>query len=315
VIRRSAVLVLAAAVLTGCSGTAEPTSDQTVSSPSPASSEPATVAASPSGDAEALGRAKELAQLAIQAQEAAASLNAVTDAELEPHEGPVLGADISWPQCPPGMGIPHKISSGQPMPREDAEYVILGLTHGPGFHANPCLADQVAWARERGLLVAAYSVISWPDQTALKGYGGLEGAGHAQAEFNIAAMKAAGLDSPIIWLDVEQVPDYEWSRDVVANAQVVVGAAQGYVDAGYRVGVYSTPAIWSSIVGDLSLGAPEWRAAGQTSRAEAESRCGPDWVIQGGEAVLTQWVEEARDRNVTCPGTEARMSDYFTTLT
>jgi hypothetical protein len=309
------VLVLAAAVLTGCGGTAEPASDRSGSSASAAPSDPPTVAASPSGDVVALEHSKALAKLAIQAQEAAASLNAVTDAELEPREGPVLGADISWPQCPPGMGIPHKISSGQPMPRDDAEYVILGLTNGPGFNANPCLGDQVAWARERGLLVAAYSVISWPDETALKGYGGLEGAGHAQAEFNISAMKAAGLDSPIIWLDVEQVPDYEWSSDVVANAQVVVGAAQGYVDAGYRVGVYSTPAIWSSIVGDLSLGAPEWRAAGQTSRAEAESRCGPDWVIQGGEAVLAQWVEEARDRNITCPGSEDRLPEFFTTLT
>ena len=64
------------------------------------------------------------------------------------------------------MGIPHKMSSGQPMPRDDAEYVVIGLTNGPGFHANPCLADQVAYAKERGLLVAAYSVISWPDDAA-----------------------------------------------------------------------------------------------------------------------------------------------------
>ena len=54
-------------------------------------------------------------------------------------------------------------------------------------------------------------------------------------------MKAAGLDSPIIWLDVEQVPFYDWSTDTAANAEVVLGAAQGYADAGYRVGVYSTP--------------------------------------------------------------------------
>ena len=58
-------------------------------------------------------------------------------------------------------------------------------------------------------------------------------------------MTAAGLDSPIIWLDVEQVPHYEWSTSTAANAEVVLGAAQGYADAGYRVGVYSTPAIWA----------------------------------------------------------------------
>jgi hypothetical protein len=78
------------------------------------------------------------------------------------------------------------------------------------------------------------------------------------------------------------------------------------------VGVYSTPAIWTGLVGDLSLGVPEWRAAGQTSQQEALSRCGDDWRIQGGDAVLAQWVEEARDRNITCPGAEARLGEYFT---
>ena len=38
------------------------------------------------------------------------------------------------------MGIEHKETSGQPMPTEEAEYVVIGLTNGPGFHANPCLA-------------------------------------------------------------------------------------------------------------------------------------------------------------------------------
>lgn len=265
-----------------------------------------------SGDPVALEKASQLAELAIKAQEAAARLNADTAAgEVPPREGPVLGADISWPQCPPGMGIEHKETSGQPMPTAEAEYVVIGLTNGPGFHANPCLADQVDWVRERGLLVSAYSVISWPDQAAQDEYGGLHEAGYAQAQFNVQSMEAAGLETPIVWLDVEQVPFYEWSTDVVANAEVVVGAAQGYVDAGYRVGVYSTPYIWESLVGDLELGAPEWRAAGQTSRAEAEERCGEDWVIQGGEAVLGQWVQDSRDKNVTCPGAEQRLGEFF----
>ena len=55
------------------------------------------------------------------------------------------------------MGIEHKETSGQPMPTAEAEYVVVGLTNGPGFHANPCLADQVAWVRgarpaDRGVL-------------------------------------------------------------------------------------------------------------------------------------------------------------------
>lgn len=276
----------------------------------PSTSETVLPTAPPVDEAE-LGRQEELVQLAAAAQEQAALLNAQEDS-VPPRDEPVIGADISWPQCPPGMGIEHKETSGQPLPTQEAEYVVVGLTNGPGFHANPCLADQVAWVRERGLLLAAYSVISWPDEATQEEHGGLREAGYAQAQFNIASMKAAGLDSPLVWLDVEQVPFYEWSASTPANAEVVVGAAQGYLDAGYRVGVYSTPYIWESIVGDLALGVPEWRAAGQTSRAEALSRCGDDWSIQGGEAVLGQWVQDRRDKNITCPGAEKTLGRWFT---
>ena len=95
------------------------------------------------------------------------------------------------------------------------------------------------------------------------------------------------------------------------HAAVVQGTVRGYRDAGLQVGVYSTPAIWSRIVGGLRFGVPEWRAAGQTSMAEALSRCGRDWSIQGGRGVFGQWVEDNRDRNVTCPGVDLRLSDYF----
>ena len=122
-----------------------------------------------------------------------------TTQPIQPRDEPVIGADISWPQCPPGMGIEHKETSGQPLPTEEAEYVVIGLTNGPGFHANPCLADQVAWAKGRGLLTAAYAVVSYPsDEEAFEygdagpyertatGGGWLRNVGYAQARFNIA---------------------------------------------------------------------------------------------------------------------------------
>jgi hypothetical protein len=312
---RVAGALLALVLLAGCGGDDRPASDAGPSAASDAASDAASASTptAPPVDQQELAQLERLTKLALRAQEAAAKLNAAAGS-VPPREGPVLGADVSWPQCPPGMGIPYKESSGQPMPAETAAYVVIGLTNGPGFHANPCLADQVAWARERGLLVSAYSVISWPDDAAQRQYGGLQEAGYAQARYNLASMKAAGLDSPIVWLDVEQVPHYEWSTSTDANAEVVLGAARGYTEAGYAVGVYSTPAIWESIVGDLTLGVPEWRAAGQTSRAEAESRCGADWAIQGGEAVLAQWVEDGRDVDVTCPGAETELGRYFRQL-
>lgn len=236
---------------------------------------------------------------------------------------PVLGADMSWPQCPKGMGIPEKRSLGAPLPLDAAEYVVLGLTNGPGFTPNPCLPDMVEWVKERGLMVSAYAVGSFPDQKTLDRYSGLgpfdgstphgalSNVGYQQARFNVTSMLRTGLETPIVWIDVEPVPDFAWSADRAANAAVVRGLARGYRAAGYRIGVYSTPLLWEGVVGDLALGVPEWRAAGHTSRAEALDRCGDDWRIQGGPAVLAQWVEADRDQNVTCPGVAEEMARWF----
>lgn len=237
---------------------------------------------------------------------------------------PVTGGDVSWPQCPKGMGIPEKRSLGLPMPLPSAGFVILGLTNGPGFTPNPCLADQVQWVKSRHLMAAAYAVNSYPDQETLARYGpkgpydgstelgALKNVGYQQALFNLRTMRDAGLLTPIIWLDVEPVPVFEWSTDKVANAAVVEGAARGYTDSGYQIGAYSTPVLWDTVVGDFSLGVPEWRAAGQTSQDEALRRCEDDWSFQGGRGIIGQWVEGSRDRNITCPGTSAQMFRWFT---
>jgi hypothetical protein len=265
-----------------------------------------------------------LSDLAAAAEEAAKAAGAATAVPPTGAQEQVLGADISWPQCPVGLGIPEKRTLGLPPPRPSARFVVIGLTNGPGFVANPCLADQVAQARQRELLTSAYSVISYPDAATVDEHGSrgpydegtasgvLHNTGYAQARYNIESMVRTGLETPVVWLDVEPVPSFDWSADPEANAAVVEGAARGYTDAGYRVGVYSTPALWSRIVGDLRLGgAPEWRPAGPTSREAAEVRCGPGWSIQGGPAVLVQWVEGNRDLDVTCPAMPGALDTWF----
>lgn len=234
-----------------------------------------------------------------------------------------FGADVSWPQCPEGMGIPEKRTQGQPMPTRAAEFVIIGLTNGPSFAPNPCLGDQVAWARKRGLMASAYAVHSYPDQATLTQTGGegpfdggtrlgqLRNSGYQSALFNLQSMREAGLRSPIVWVDVEPVPTFEWTDDVQANAAVIQGAVKGYADAGVQVGFYSTPVMWKAVVGDLAFGKPEWRAAGESSMEEALSRCGRDWSFQGGTALFGQWVEDNRDRNVTCPGQGRALQRWF----
>lgn len=311
--RTAAVLAAAALLLAACSDGGE---QDVVPAPAPAEPRPTSVV-EPTQDPEA-ARMQALARLA---EQAAAELPRVEPAQ--PREGEVLGADVSWPQCPEGMGIPERRTLGLPMPLPEAEYVVLGLTNGPGFTDNPCLADQVDWVRERGLMAAAYAVSSFPDDEAVAAHadsgpydgseelGALANTGYQQALANVVTMRQAGLASPIVWVDVEPVPDFEWSADPAANAAVVEGAVRGYEDAGYATGIYSTPALWEGVVADLALGLPEWRAAGETSRDEARERCGDDWSIQGGTAVLGQWLEDQRDHNITCPGVSADLGRWF----
>ena len=51
--------------------------------------------------------------------------------------------------------------------------------------------------------------------------------------------------------------------------------------------------------------------AGETSRAAALERCDGDWMFQGGAAVIVQWLEAGRDRNVTCPGESVQLPLWF----
>lgn len=309
--RRGVAAVAVLLLLGGCGGTTPP---------SPEESGAPNGEQSRKSDPGGKGGGDEVENLAEEAERLS---NEGGSGTIERRDEPVLGADISWPQCPKGMGIPEKRSQGMPMPIPQAEYVVVGLTNGPGFTPNPCLADQVAWVEERGLMISAYAVASYPDKPTLDEYGGdgpfdagsdlgrLRNVGYQQARYNIGSMADSGLQTPIVWIDVEPVPHFEWSGDVRANAAVVEGAARAYTDAGYTIGVYSTPYLWEEVVGDLSLGVPEWRAAGETSSQEALNRCGDDWSIQGGKGVLGQWVEDSRDQNLTCPGVAADLGRWF----
>jgi hypothetical protein len=230
-----------------------------------------------------------------------------------PAGGDVVGHDISWPNCPVGMGIPDRRTLGLPLPPASSRFVLIGLTNGPAFYANPCLREQVADARRRHLWTSAYAVVTYPTSDQLRAYGAtgprsgtslaarLYNTGWAQARINVTTMRVAGLASPVLWLDVEPVrPPAPWSSDVVANRTVLEGSMAAYRAAGLRLGIYSTPYLWRTVVGEVDYGLPEWRAAGPTSRQRALAQCSGD-SIQGGAAVLAQWVAEI-DTNVLCPG-------------
>ncbi len=241
-------------------------------------------------------------------------------------ETQAVGRDVSWPNCPRGMGIPSRRSQGKPMPPSSARFVVVGLTNGPAFYPNPCLAAQVEYARSHHLWTAAYAVVTYPTRGQLRRYGGagprsrtretgrLWNTGWAQAAQNLDVMRDVGLDSPVVWVDVEPVsPPAPWSRRLTANRAVLEGAVAGYRAAGLRVGFYSTPTMWRSIVGPVRYGLAEWRTAGLSTRRAALAMCRRH-RFQGGRAVITQWYTAREDFDLLCPGRPAEqvLRDYFT---
>ena len=227
----------------------------------------------------------------------------------------VAGADISWPNCPRGMGIPQRPTQGSPMPVPAAKFVILGLTNGPAFYPNPCLASQVRWVKARHLWAGAYSIVSYPNSAELKAHGGagslsqkLRRVGLAQAARNIAVMRKAGLAAPMVWVDVEPVKGWPWSSTVSNNNAVIDGVLAGYRAAGLRTGLYSYAYGWKQITGGRSMPAvPIWATSGKNSQAAAAARC-QTGKFSGGPVWLAQWSDGQRDYNLTCPGVTGQVN-------
>jgi hypothetical protein len=225
-----------------------------------------------------------------------------TQASTLPARGTrVTGVDISWPNCPRGMGIPQRRSEGMPMPPAGSRYVVVGLTNGPGFTPNPCLARQVSWVKARHLWLGVYSVVSYPTAAQLHRYGGtgslttrLRRVGAAQARFNLATMHRAGLrKAPLAWVDVEPVRGLPWSRNTAANNALIDGALAGYRAAGMRVGLYSYRYGWKEITGGRRLPSiPTWVPLSTCSKPS----------FSGGPVWLTQTTSHGTDFNKTCPG-------------
>jgi peptidoglycan hydrolase-like protein with peptidoglycan-binding domain len=218
------------------------------------------------------------------------------------------GNDISWPQCPEGGG-----GYGLPGPMATASFVVLGLTDGGSFQANPCLARQVASAKTRRLWTGAYATSSYPTSEQMSRYAGtgtlpvrLGRVGAAQAVFNLTTMARVGLRSPMVWVDVEPSARTPWSASRDNNNAVIDGAIARYQAAGLGIGIYSYSKVWRTITGGrLMPGTPTWVPVGDKGRAMAAATCA--MVSYAGKRPwLTQWTDGVRDYNLTCPGVTGR---------
>jgi hypothetical protein len=217
------------------------------------------------------------------------------------------GQDVSWPQCAPGRG-----GYGLPMPPPDAAFVVLGLTAGRGFTANPCLPGQVAWARRHRVPAAAYLVPTYPTRAQLRRQGALGprsattlrdrvyNVGWAQAGSALAALARSGLRARSVWIDVEASRTRPWSADVDANAALVQGASAAIRHAGYLPGLYTNSSSWTDYTDGARLGLPEWRTVGPRGRAAAQTACAAR-PLNGGRVLMVQYWTSTVDSDVACP--------------
>ena len=214
------------------------------------------------------------------------------------------GNDISWPQCPKGVG-----GHGLPGPMAGASFAVLGLTDGGSFRANPCLADQVTSVKRSHLWAGAYAILTYPTSAQVARYGGtgslherLGRVGAAQAGFNLVTMTLVGLRTPMIWVDVEPRTQSPWSASAVKNNAVIDGALARYKASGVRAGIYSYDKAWKAITGARVLpGVPTWVPVGRSGRAVAAATCAVA-SYTGTKPWLAQWTDGVRDYNLTCPG-------------
>jgi hypothetical protein len=220
----------------------------------------------------------------------------------------VYGNDISWPQCAKSDG-----GNGLPGPLDSSSFAVLGLTDGGSFRANPCLSRQVASVRFRHLWAGAYAISTYPTDVELARYGGtgtltqrLRRVGTAQAAFNLGTMARVGLQSPMIWVDVEPSTRTPWSAGADQNNAFIDGVIAGYQTAGLHAGIYSYDKAWKAITGARRMaGLPTWVTVGLASKAEAAARCAAA-SYAGGKPWLTQWTDDVYDYNLACPGVTGR---------
>ncbi|GAA3612719.1 hypothetical protein GCM10022236_13110 [Microlunatus ginsengisoli] len=108
------------------------------------------------------------------------------------------------------------------------------------------------------------------------------------------------------WLDVET--SNTWQSGSAAalqrNAAALEGMTAYFTSTHGAVGLYSTAAQWSSIVGTVDPASnlndrPNWRPSGSTV-ANAKTNCSLAPLTTGGFISLTQYVQHGWDKNYSC---------------
>lgn len=251
----------------------------------------------------------------------ASPAHAETETAPAPQGAPVLGNDISWPQC------------GGELPAPPA-FTIVGVNDGRPGTVNPCLSAQLVWADQSaegtaGIPAAVYvntaatgpvESLWWPANNTYHGtdvsnpYGLCAGTaspacayvhGYAMAIEDTAVLKEAdgGVKRRMWWLDVET--GNSWLSDKAVNTAELEGMTAYLQGTGAEVGIYSTAYQFGGIAGDVNPGSNLYTLgnwlAGPYSASSAQEFCAEAPLTAGGTVTTTQFTADNLDYNYRCP--------------
>jgi hypothetical protein len=228
------------------------------------------------------------------------------------------GNDVSYPQC--GATLPTA-----------SDFGIVGVDGGKPFDANPCLAEQIAWARTLGRPAYYLNTANpgprlsshWPlgqrrPQVCTRSHSDSAGCafdyGWNAAKDSLRRVRtaAASVSAPDVtrttwWLDVEmhntwesleyaERPKYLRNDTAVLRGMTALLHRRGV----HTVGVYSTAHQWQRITGGASLDrAPVWYA-GVGALRSARQHCARSWSFTGGRVRLSQFLRNGFDTDLRC---------------
>lgn len=237
---------------------------------------------------------------------------------------PAVGYDVAAPQC--SGSLPASPLFG-----------IVGVDGGLANDANPCLGEELGWARGApgqrrpaqppvSLYVdtgnpGAHHVADWPGGGTTPGYGSCNGLltdacsylyGHERAAYSyrlVAALDPVAARTASWWLDVEL--GASWAGTYELNIAAIKGFLAGLRHAGANgsVGIYSSAAQWKDITGltaqttpaAFGIRLPDWVGGIEASPAAAQQNCASGGFT-GVAPTLAQYRGGPFDADLRCPG-------------
>jgi hypothetical protein len=244
---------------------------------------------------------------------------------LSGSSSPTTGYDASYPQC----------SGSYP---SNPLFAIVGVNGGRANNANPCLGDELQWARNApgqrhpkqpplSLYVntgnpGGHHVADWPSGGTAPAYGACNGRltnacsyiyGEQRAAHSYrlaAAINPVRASTAPWWLDVEEMAS--WATTDQLNIAALQGFMAGLHNAGATgaIGIYSTSAQWKDITGlnphttsrSFRSSLPDWVAGTTATLAQARLNC-RSGGFTGAAPTLAQYRLGSQDADLRCTGT------------